>query len=180
MSFARARATGWADGALLTDRGPVEADLVVDATGWRAAVASAIDPAYVRRERLSCGLEVELPQPATNRAQGLHFWAGQGTVWPGYAWSFPCGATSRLGVIAYAERGGATSKDLRELLDAFLDGPGADYWSADGDRSWRPGGIPRLRGPPTQGSPTRGEAPARGLSALRPPAPGGGAGAGGG
>jgi flavin-dependent dehydrogenase len=156
VSFARARATGWADGALLTDRGPVEADLVVDATGWRAAVASAIDPAYVRRERLSCGLEVELPQPAANRAQGLHFWAGQGTVWPGYAWSFPCGATSRLGVIAYAERGGATSKDLRELLDAFLDGPGADYWSADGDRSWCPGGDAPPQGPPTHGSPTRG------------------------
>jgi flavin-dependent dehydrogenase len=72
-------------------------------------------------------------------------------VWPGYAWSFPCGATSRLGVIAYPERGEATSKALRELLDAFLDGPGADYWSADGTRSWRPDGDA-----PTRESPTRG------------------------
>ena len=91
VSFARARATGWADGALLTDRGPVEADLVVDATGWRAAVASAIDPAYVRRERLSCGLEAELPQPATNRAQGLHFWAGQGRCGPATPGRSPAG-----------------------------------------------------------------------------------------
>jgi menaquinone-9 beta-reductase len=146
VTFARARATGWRDGALQTDRGPVEARLVVDATGWRAAVAGSIDPRYVRRDRLSCGLEAELPQPAAHRAEGLHFWAGLGTVWPGYAWSFPCGPVSRLGVIAYPERGAATSKALREALDAFLDGPGADYWSPDGAGSWRPGRHAPTRG----------------------------------
>ncbi|MGH2370160.1 MAG: hypothetical protein ACRDI2_18450, partial [Chloroflexota bacterium] len=124
-----------------------------------------------------CGLEAELPQPAANRTQGLHFWAGRGTIWPGYAWSFPCGATSRLGVIAYPERQEATdkrpgrepqlptsdgrgerrrpstldprtptSKRLREALDAFLDGPGAPYWSANGEAAWQPGG-----GTPTAG-----------------------------
>jgi flavin-dependent dehydrogenase len=146
VSFARARVTGWRDGALETDAGPLRARMVVDATGWRAAVAGSIDARHVRRDRLSCGLEAELPQPLSNRAEGLHFWAGQGTVWPGYAWSFPCGPVARLGVIAYPERGTATSKALREALDAFLDGPGAAYWSPDGARPWQPGAAA-----PTQG-----------------------------
>jgi flavin-dependent dehydrogenase len=149
-----ARATGWRDGALQTDRGPVRARHVVDATGWRAVVARSLDPAYVRRDRLSCGLEAELPQPAGRQARGLHFWAGHSLVWPGYAWSFPAGRVARLGVIAYAQsaqtvQGGqleSSSKGLRELLDAFLDGPAAPYWSPDGEAAWQPGA-----GKPTAG-----------------------------
>jgi len=33
----------------------------------------------------------------------------------------------------------SASKDLREALDAFLDGPGAAYWSPDGEARWSPG-----------------------------------------
>jgi len=145
VEFVRARATGYRDGQLLTDAGPLEARCVVDATGWRAALASSIDPGYVRREHLSCGLEAELPQPSTACAEGLHFWAGWGTVWPGYAWSFPAGPVARLGVIAYPEST-LPSKRLREALDSFLDGPGAAYWSPDGANAWTPG----------SGSPTAG------------------------
>jgi flavin-dependent dehydrogenase len=139
VEIRRGRALGWSDGRLLTDQGDIEARHVVDATGWRAVVATSIDKGYVRREHLSCGLEAELPQPADNQAQGLHFWAGHGTVWPGYAWSFPAGSVSRLGVIGYPDGGAEPSKDLREALDAFLDGPGAGYWSLDGGEAWRPG-----------------------------------------
>jgi flavin-dependent dehydrogenase len=139
IEFRRARVTGYRDSQLLTDGGPIEARCVVDATGWRAAVVSTLKPGYVRQRDLSCGLEAELPQPVGNRAQGLHFWAGHGTIWPGYAWSFPAGPVARLGVIAYPEIGSNPSKDLREALDAFLDGPGAAYWSVDGDRAWSPG-----------------------------------------
>jgi menaquinone-9 beta-reductase len=165
VTFAQARVTGWQDGALQTDRGPVAARLIVDATGWRAAVAGSIEPGYVRRDRLSCGLEAELPQPATNQARGLHFWAGQGTVWPGYAWSFPCGPVARLGVIAFpdadAVEATAPSTGLRPLLDAFLDGQGTDYWSSDGREAWRPGA----------GTPTAGRHLHGGFlpCALRPP-----------
>jgi flavin-dependent dehydrogenase len=171
VEFMQTRLRGWTDGAVLTDDGPIRARCVVDATGWRAAVSSTIDPGYVQRGRLSCGLEAELPQPAANHAGGLHFWAGLGTVWPGYAWSFPSGATARLGVIAYeqpaagggyvnkTEDGGgrtdsssvlrppsSSSKGLREMLDAFLDGPAAGYWSPDGTAAWSPGS-----GTPTAG-----------------------------
>src|SRR5439155_8093710 len=97
VEFVQARALGWQDGALQTDLGAIDARCVVDATGWRACVASSLESHYVRRDRLSCGLEAEVPQPAQRRARGLHFWAGQGTIWPGYAWAFPAGAVSRLG-----------------------------------------------------------------------------------
>ncbi len=151
VEFVQARVTGWRDGALQTDRGSVRAQHIVDATGWRAVVARSLDPAYVRRDRLSCGLEAELPQPARGRANGLHFWAGHRVLWPGYAWSFPAGHVSRLGVIAYAQTAPAgtlesPSKGLRELLDAFLDGPAAPYWSPDGGEAWQPG-----TGKPTAG-----------------------------
>jgi flavin-dependent dehydrogenase len=146
VEIVRARATGHRGGQLLTDSGPIDARCVVDATGWRAAVASSIDARYVRREHLSCGLETELSQPAG--IEGLHFWAGLGTVWPGYAWSFPAGPVARLGVIAYPEAGESPSKGLREALDAFLDGPGAAYWSPDGTH---PRTASRGNGAPTDG-----------------------------
>lgn len=146
VEIRRARAIGWRNGRLLTDDGEIEARSIVDATGWRAVVASSIRNDYVRKEHLSCGLEAELPQPAGNHAQGLHFWAGHGTVWPGYAWSFPAGNVARLGVIAFPDRGAEPSKGLRQALDAFLDGPGAPYWSQDGVAAWRSGG-----GRPTAG-----------------------------
>ena len=146
VEIRRARALGWRDGRLLTDGGDIDARCVVDATGWRAAVVSSIQKDYVRRTDLSCGLEAELPQRADNLAQGLHFWAGHGTVWPGYAWSFPAGPVARLGVIAYPDRRNDPSRDLREALDVFLDGPGVAYWSPDGASAWRSG-----EGRPTAG-----------------------------
>jgi flavin-dependent dehydrogenase len=152
IEIARARALGWRDGALVTDAGPVRARCVVDATGWRAAVASSIEPRYVNRGQLSCGLEAELPQPAGPPAQGLHFWAGRGTIWPGYAWSFPCGRQARLGVIAYGQAAveNGVSHRLREALDAFLDGPAAAYWSPDGGAAW-PAGSSTPSATPTTG-----------------------------
>ncbi|HEV2121710.1 MAG TPA: hypothetical protein VGW38_02910, partial [Chloroflexota bacterium] len=53
VEIVQARARGWKDGQLLTDRGAVLARCVVDATGWRAAVASSVDATYVKREHLS-------------------------------------------------------------------------------------------------------------------------------
>ena len=139
VEIRRARALGWREGRLVTDQGEIEARCIVDATGWRAALASSVRKGYMRKQDLSCGLEAELPQPPDNRAQGLHFWAGHGIVWPGYAWSFPAGPVARLGVIAYPDGKTDPSRDLREALDAFLDGPGAAFWSPDGERAWRTG-----------------------------------------
>ena len=105
VEFARARVTGYQASQVVTDRGRVSGTCTIDAAGWRAPLASSIAPTHVRRDHLSCGLEVEVQQPGHSPASGLHFWAGHGTVWPGYAWAFPAGAVTRLGVLAFPEAG---------------------------------------------------------------------------
>ena len=138
----RARVTGGSATSVETDRGTISARLTIDAGGWRAPLASAVVPSHVRRDELSCGLEAEVPQPLTARAAGLHFWAGRGTIWPGYAWAFPAGRQTRMGVLAFAEAGqkspvvGSASRNLRPALDAFMDGPGAEWWAPDGSDAW--------------------------------------------
>ena len=141
VEFVRARVTGGRADEVRTDRGVIGAGIAIDAAGWRAPLASAIDPAHVRRDQLSCGLEAEVPQPRTSPASGLHFWAGHGTVWPGYGWAFPAGQTSRIGVLAFAKAGGGAgnaspSGRLRSDLDAFLNGPVSGMWSPDGGEPW--------------------------------------------
>lgn len=140
VEFIRARVTGGTSTEVRTDRGVIGASVAIDAGGWRSPLAASIDPRHVRRDRLSCGLEAEVPAPAA-ASGGLHFWAGRGTIWPGYAWAFPAGAVSRLGVLAFAEAadhggGGSPSRRLRPALDAFMDGPGSGMWSPDRDRPW--------------------------------------------
>jgi flavin-dependent dehydrogenase len=142
VTFIRARVSGGTATAVHTDYGTVGARLAIDAGGWRAPLASSLAPHHVRRDQLSCGLEAEVPQPADARAVGLHFWAGRGTIWPGYAWAFPAGPNTRVGVLAFAEaaRGTTTrrpaSRNLRPALDTFLDGPAAEWWAPDGSEAW--------------------------------------------
>ena len=141
VDFVRARVTGGTATEVRTDRGAVGARVAIDAGGWRAPLASSLDPRHVRRDELSCGLEAEVPQPEAAPACGLHFWAGRGTVWPGYAWSFPAGRSTRVGVLAFAEASGAgvtdtPSRRLRASLDTFMDGPAAEWWSPTGAGSW--------------------------------------------
>lgn len=155
VEFARARVTGYEAPQVVTDRGRVHGTCTIDAAGWRAPLASSVALTHVRPDHLSCGLEAEVPQPHRSPASGLHFWAGHGTVWPGYAWAFPAGAVTRLGVLAFPESGGHVSANgsskkvsrgmasgasagLRTALDRFMDGPGADFWSSDGVLPWRP------------------------------------------
>lgn len=141
VDFVRARVTGGSATEVRTDRGAIGARVAIDAGGWRAPLASSLDPRHVRRDELSCGLEAEVPQPAAASASGLHFWAGRGTVWPGYAWSFPAGQSTRVGVLAFAEASGAgvtdtPSRHLRASLNTFMDGPAAEWWSPSGAESW--------------------------------------------
>jgi flavin-dependent dehydrogenase len=141
VDFVRARVTGGSATEVRTDRGTIGASIAIDAGGWRAPLAGSLDTRYVRRDQLSCGLEAEVPQPSASLASGLHFWAGRGTIWPGYAWAFPAGLSTRVGVLAFADAGPSSanvgsSRNLRTALDTFMDGPAAEWWSPDGDASW--------------------------------------------
>lgn len=141
VDFLRARVYGGTANEVRTDRGTIGTRIAIDAGGWRAPLASSLDARHVRRDQLSCGLEAEVPQPDAAQASGLHFWAGRGTVWPGYAWSFPAGPSTRVGVLAFSEAAGAgdldtPSRRLRTSLDTFMDGPAAEWWSPTGTVSW--------------------------------------------
>ncbi|HEY64635.1 MAG TPA: hypothetical protein G4O02_08690 [Caldilineae bacterium] len=94
--------------ALLTFRG----DIIVDASGWRAALGGQIRPDLVRRDRLNFGMETTVAY----RDQGLHFsYDPRGLLPMGITWAFPIGEFSRIGIGSY--RGDTR---LGRRLDRFL------------------------------------------------------------
>ncbi|MHB8732387.1 MAG: geranylgeranyl reductase family protein [bacterium] len=116
-AFVRASAYGHRGPVALTSAGEIPARALVDATGWRVALAgrnaspvprAAAAPSGAGRY---FGLEAEVPAPF---AEGLHFY-----FWPefapdGYAWVFPAGRVARVGVLSYRGRSG-----LGPQLEAF-------------------------------------------------------------
>ncbi len=75
-----------------TTAGDLPASFIIDATGPRSRLTS---PA--RRRRVAFGIETEILAPP---ADGLLFYFLP-EVRDGYAWAFPCGATTRFGVLSY-------------------------------------------------------------------------------
>jgi digeranylgeranylglycerophospholipid reductase len=117
--FIRAAAHGHRGAVALTSAGEIPAGVLVDATGWRTALAgragsasgTAASPASPARGGRYFGLEAEVAAPFET---GLHFY-----FWPefapdGYAWAFPAGRVARVGVLSYRGRSG-----LGPRLDAF-------------------------------------------------------------
>jgi menaquinone-9 beta-reductase len=88
------------DGArVITDRGELHADLVVDALGWRRV--------------LGRGANVQPPEAAISRGLEVHpdgggadldVWIDRSLVRYGYAWSVPAGSEQRVGVGSYEPR----------------------------------------------------------------------------
>jgi flavin-dependent dehydrogenase len=94
----------------LTSAGEIAARVLVDATGWRAALVRSGSPG-VRAPRYF-GLEAEVP---ASFATGLHFYFWPEILPDGYLWAFPAGATTRVGLISYRAR-----TQLGPALDLFL------------------------------------------------------------
>lgn len=97
-----------------TTQGEFEARVLVDATGWRAALATNSQRRAQQPAGRSFGVETSLPM----RADGLHFYyepslTGSRAV----GWMFPAGATSRIGVGSYLGRS-QLSRPLSRLLEA--------------------------------------------------------------
>jgi menaquinone-9 beta-reductase len=88
-----ATVTGRSGLTVHTDRGDIEAPLIVDALGWRRVLsnATAIQPPNAR---LSRGLEVH---PA-GAGEELELWIDPRYIRAGYAWSFPAREELRVGV----------------------------------------------------------------------------------
>jgi len=91
-----ARVTGYNGNRVTTDAGDFSATYVIDATGWAAALSGGFR-ARQQSGQVAYGLETELPfRP--DISPGLHFYLDRRYVHWGYAWAFPCGQTTRLGV----------------------------------------------------------------------------------
>jgi menaquinone-9 beta-reductase len=97
---------------VLTDRGALRADLVVDALGWRRVLsgAEAIQPPDAT---LSRGLEVH---PAGTAAD-LELWLDERYVSPGYSWSFPARDEVRVGVGSFDPRVAVKQPTLELVAD---------------------------------------------------------------
>jgi digeranylgeranylglycerophospholipid reductase len=97
--FETAKVDGRSGLTVHTDRGDLEASLVVDALGWRRVLGGgeAIQPpeAYLSR-----GLEVH----PHGRGADLELWLDRRYVPAGYGWSFPAAQELRVGVGSFEPR----------------------------------------------------------------------------
>lgn len=99
--FALAGALAVDGDTVRTSRGGVRGAIVVDASGWRAALGSSLRPDLARRDRLNFGLETT----ASFSEDGLHFWYDPHGLLPmGVTWAFPIGALTRVGIGSYEGR----------------------------------------------------------------------------
>ncbi len=111
-TFVQAAALGIGGNQVRTSRGAFSANLVVDASGWRAALGRQVAPGLLRPHRLTFGLETAAPY----RANGLHFWYDPKRFGPwGVTWAFPAGGATRVGIASYQGE-----SHLAESLDSFL------------------------------------------------------------
>jgi len=99
FTFETATVTGRENGAVLTDRGPISAPLVVDALGWRRVLGRG-RPIQPPDALLSRGLEVHPPGAGSD----MEIWIDRRYVPAGYGWSFPAGDELRIGVGSFDPR----------------------------------------------------------------------------
>lgn len=116
--FETAKVNGRAPGregaiAVDTDRGTIEAPLVVDALGWRRVLASG-DGYQPPEAPLSRGLEVHPP----GGGEEMQLWIDRRYVPAGYGWSFPAGEETRIGVGSFDPR--FHVRETTELLASDL------------------------------------------------------------
>ena len=98
--FERATVRGRSGLSVQTDRGDLEAPLVVDALGWRRVLD---DPHFQPPlAPLSRGLEIHAD--ADGSGDALDVWVERSLVRRGYGWRVPAGGEARIGVGSYDPR----------------------------------------------------------------------------
>lgn len=108
----QAAARGRQGMAAVTTAGAIAGRVLVDCTGWRGALVGSTEWDGRSRPSLGFGLEAEVP---VEFAPGLHFYFWPEIVRDGYAWAFPAGGTTRVGLLSYEGR-----TRLRDGLAALL------------------------------------------------------------
>ncbi len=98
--FVQDAVIGRAGSTVHTASGTLSGRVLVDATGWRAALIGGPSSPYVNRRWMAFGIESEVE---LDFEPGLHFYFLP-EVRGGYAWAFPCGGGVRFGVLSYLGR----------------------------------------------------------------------------
>jgi menaquinone-9 beta-reductase len=99
-AFETAKVDGRTGSVVHTDRGDVEAGLLVDCLGWRRVLGGGPEPIQPPEATLSRGLEVH----PHGSAPDLQLWVDPRYVPSGYGWSFPAGDELRIGIGSYDPR----------------------------------------------------------------------------
>src|SRR3954452_20378000 len=118
FTFETAKVEELADGGVRTDRGLLQAPLVVDALGWRRVLGGPV--VQPPEALLSRGLEVhpQMPSPPT---ADLELWLDDRYVRAGYGWSFPADEELRVGVGSVEPRDHVKDPTLRLAADVEVD-----------------------------------------------------------
>lgn len=114
--FLQAAVQGTDGETVYTNRGNFRARCVIDASGWRAVLASSVLPGFTRETPMNFGIDTirPLPDDAQVDTSALHFWYDPAILENGVGWVFPRGETASVGVGSYR---GATQ--LRRPLARF-------------------------------------------------------------
>lgn len=99
---------------VITDRGEFSANVIVDATGWEAILASSLNKNYVNRDKVAFGLETEIDYVDDK----LHCFLDQKRIEDGVAWLFPAGKKSRFGLAYYTQK---KKCNLSQKLSEFVE-----------------------------------------------------------
>jgi flavin-dependent dehydrogenase len=100
---------------VVTDRGCFVGEIFVDASGWRAVLGNHKQGLGYRRRLMNFGIETVTPRTGDK----LCFWFDPAVIRRGFAWYFPVGQGSRVGVGSYLEQ-----NHLSPSLEGFLDSLG--------------------------------------------------------
>lgn len=111
-------ARGFEDGWVCTNHGDFRGRCVVDASGWRAVLASSVVPGFAQAAPMNFGIETIRPLPDDARVDpsALHFWYDPAILRNAVGWVFPRGETASVGIGSYR---GATH--LRLPLTRFAE-----------------------------------------------------------
>jgi flavin-dependent dehydrogenase len=118
--FIKANILDFDGNVMVTDKGDFEGKVFIDATGWRAKLASSINPSFVNKKKLGFGLETEVPYSTDE----LYFIFDPNIIRSGYAWIFPIGKKSRFGLGTYGPSGNLLPhlKKFTEMFGLNTDG----------------------------------------------------------
>lgn len=114
--FVLANVRGLEGSTVKTSTGDFSSECIIDCTGWRARLASSVDPNYFDKRWLGFGLEAV----AEYDCDCFHFFHDDEIINRGIAWIFPAGGYARIGVGSYAGE-----RQIKAELTGFLDRLGA-------------------------------------------------------